>query len=247
MHSRRLPVEDHPDLPDVINDLDWDYTPGKDDHVADNPIFRAKLESRITSTELRVLHAPRPGKKLLVLDLDYTLFDHKSKANHMHELKRPYVDEFLAASYENYDIVVWSQTSWRWLEAKLTELGFLTSPNYHISFVVDKSAMFTVESNVKGNKRQHEVKALELIWRKFPQWSAANTVHVDDLARNFAMNPKSGLKIKAYRNAAFAKNSDRELLFLTQYLRLIASVDDFDELDFGEWHEFLKENAHRLS
>jgi hypothetical protein len=42
-----------------------------------------------------------------------------------------------------------------------------------------------------GKIREHEVKPLELIWRKFPErYSAANTVHVDDLSRNFALNPQ---------------------------------------------------------
>lgn len=39
-----------------------------------------------------------------------------------------------AAVYKDFDICVWSQTSWRWLELKLTELGILTNPNYQISF-----------------------------------------------------------------------------------------------------------------
>lgn len=46
------------------------------------------------------------------------------------EMKRPHMDAFLTAVYEHYDLCVWSQTSWRWLELKLTELGFLTNSNY---------------------------------------------------------------------------------------------------------------------
>lgn len=46
------------------------------------------------------------------------------------QMKRPFMDEFLSAMYEHYDLVVWSQTSWRWLETKLVELGMLTNPNY---------------------------------------------------------------------------------------------------------------------
>lgn len=46
------------------------------------------------------------------------------------QMKRPHMDAFLTAVYEYYDLCVWSQTSWRWLELKLTELGFLSNPNY---------------------------------------------------------------------------------------------------------------------
>lgn len=46
------------------------------------------------------------------------------------QMKRPHMDAFLTAVYEYYDLAIWSQTSWRWLELKLTELGFLSNPNY---------------------------------------------------------------------------------------------------------------------
>lgn len=46
------------------------------------------------------------------------------------QMKRPHMDAFLTAVYEYYDLAIWSQTSWRWLELKLTELGFLNNPNY---------------------------------------------------------------------------------------------------------------------
>jgi hypothetical protein len=46
---------------------------------------------------------------------------------------------------------------------------------------------------------RHKVKALSLVWRRLPQYGPHNTLHVDDLARNFALNPANGIKIKAYR------------------------------------------------
>ena len=58
---------------------------------------------------------------------------------------------------------------------------------------------FSVYSRRKGKPFKHEVKALEIIWAKFPDYSAANTLHIDDLSRNFALNPQCGLKIPAYK------------------------------------------------
>ena len=43
---------------------------------------------------------------------------------------------------------------------------------------------------------KHQVKPLQIIWSKFPQWSARNTLHLDDLSRNFALNPSCGVKCK---------------------------------------------------
>jgi len=47
-----------------------------------------------------MLNDPRPGKKLLVLDIDYTLFDHRSVAESGLELMRPYLHFFLESAYE---------------------------------------------------------------------------------------------------------------------------------------------------
>ena len=38
---------------------------------------------------MKVLNPPRPGKKLLVLDIDYTLFDHRTPAENPLQLMRP--------------------------------------------------------------------------------------------------------------------------------------------------------------
>ena len=42
------------------------------------------------------------------------------------------------------------------------------------------------------------MKPLEFIWRRFPDfYDRRNTVHVDDLSRNFVLNPANGLKCTA--------------------------------------------------
>ena len=119
----------------------------------------------------------------------------------------------------------------------------LTHARYKILFVLDKSVMFRVTSSHGGAARRHHVKPLPLIWHKLPQYSAHNTVHVDDLARNFAMNPQSGLKIKPYKHSTVTRAHDRELLYLTEYLRLIAALDDFTRLDHSQWREFLEKRG----
>ena len=48
--------------------------------------------------------------------------------------------------------------SWRWLEVKLTELGFLTSSRWKVGFVLDKTSMFKVRGIVKGRDKEHSVK-----------------------------------------------------------------------------------------
>lgn len=171
------------------------------------------------------------------------------------------MDEFLVTAYKHYDLVVWSQTSWRvssatycviyrsslnscaddvpfqWLETKLTELGMLTHPGYRFCFVLDKTSMFTVKSTRRGGTSVvHHVKPLQIIWSKFPRWGSHNTVHVDDLSRNFALNLTCGLKIKGYYRKKSKAQRDTELLGLSKYLEELATANvDFENVDFDSW------------
>ena len=150
------------------------------------------------------------------------------------------MDQFLAAVYPHYDLVVWSQTSWRWLETKLIELGMLAHPGYKFCFVLDKTSMFTVTSTRRdGSSVTHHVKPLQLIWSKFgDRWSSKNTVHIDDLGRNFALNLTSGIKISAYYRKKSSARRDAELLGLSRYLEELAiSNVDFDQVEFEYWQE----------
>ncbi|KAG0037469.1 hypothetical protein BGZ82_002468 [Podila clonocystis] len=228
-------------LPDVLNDLEEDYTP--DDEAFANDAQNQKcLKSTVAKCDINIMNPLRPGKKLLVLDLDYTLIDCKALNSHMFDIMRPGLHDFLTVCYEHYDIVIWSQTSWRALEAKITTIGLLDHINYKIAFVMDISTMFSVLSQRDGKPFKHQVKALDIIWQKFPQFSARNTIHVDDLSRNFAMNPKSGLKIGAYKNGAVSRHTDKELVHLAKYLVEITNSNDFKELDHKNWKSHRKLN-----
>eukprot|EP00906_Rhabdomonas_costata_P007911 RCo011301 len=213
-----------------------------------------RVRQKIASTTITLLAEPRPGKPLLVLDIDLTIYDCKSASESIAVLKRPFLDTFLSLIYRHYDLAFWSQTHWKWVEAKLTEMGLLSNPNFKILFILDQSAMPRVEDKHYYHRHRkkrpapstgaepsqepkfYEVKPLQLIWDKLPQhYSPRNTLHVDDLSRNFVMNQRNGLKISAYRNANQTHRTDRELLFLGYYLTLIRECQDFTTLDHSEW------------
>lgn len=231
------------DQVDAAEDLNYLELPKSEDPKLKphkDPKNRAKLEKTIQRfSDFPIINPPRPGKKLLVLDLDYCIADTKRllDANSAASLAaRPGLHEMLKAVYPYYDICVWSQTSWRWLEVKLVELNMLGNPDYNISFVIDRTPMFKIQSKVGT----HEVKALEFIWRRWPDvYGPHNTIHIDDLSRNFAMNPRNGLKIKAYKNSP---NFDTEFVALRRYLLQLAhpSVTDFTKYEHmhGVWKHF---------
>jgi ubiquitin-like domain-containing CTD phosphatase 1 len=148
------------------------------------------------------MNEPRQGKRLLVLDLDYSkchslcptdkssrrfqasprwITPGKGVRSSLHARVLGAVSQILIdvtdkRCYEHYDIVIWSQTHWRWLESKLVELEIVGGPhNYKISFVVDRQPMFPVFTLRGGGQMQkHEVKALSYIWAQYPQWGRHN-------------------------------------------------------------------------
>ncbi|KAL7638221.1 UNVERIFIED_CONTAM: hypothetical protein RMT77_010785 [Armadillidium vulgare] len=223
------------DLPPVLNDLD--IPEDKIVAVKDRSEYLSKVEKRIKDYQIKILNEPRPGKKLLVLDIDYTLFDHKSTAETGLELMRPFLHEFLASAYMNYDIVIWSATSMKWIEEKMKLLGVSTHPDYKIAFYMDSLAMITVDTPDYG---VIEVKPLGVIWGKFEFYTCQNTIMFDDLRRNFLMNPQNGLKIRPFRKAHQHRDTDRELQRLTLYLEDIAQLDDFSKLNHNKWEKFRK-------
>lgn len=52
------------------------------------------------------------------------------------------------------------------------------------------------------------------------------------------MNPQSGLKIRPFRNAHQNREHDRELLQLAAYLKSIAHLDDFTQLNHKHWERY---------
>ena len=258
--------EDRGDLPEVIDDFDLDFNAGSDEwnaHVATGQNLKLFTES----TAVNIMHEPRKGKPLMVLDLDHTLLDFSRKSieqvstadriaeangggatssaattqETIERMKRPFMDEFLAKAYQSYDLVVWSQTSWRWLETKLIELGMLTNPRYRFCFVLDKTSMFAITSTSRKTGRQvkHYVKPLQIIWNKFPGvWGPHNTVHLDDLSRNFALNPGNGLKVTAFYRKKKMGKKDVELAGLAVYLeKLAAQIKDFTTVEMKYWQD----------
>ncbi|XP_063125397.1 ubiquitin-like domain-containing CTD phosphatase 1 isoform X2 [Rattus norvegicus] len=195
MGTREESLEDvlcpPPDNDDVINDFDIE------DEVVE-------VENRVKEYKVEVLNPPREGKKLLVLDVDYTLF---------------------------------AATNMKWIEAKMKELGVSTNANYKITFMLDSAAMITVHTPRRG---LIDVKPLGVIWGKFSEfYSKKNTIMFDDIGRNFLMNPQNGLKIRPFMKAHLNRDKDKELVKLTQYLKEIAKLDDFLELNHKYWERYL--------
>mmetsp|Transcript_39962 Transcript_39962/g.55552 ORF Transcript_39962/g.55552 Transcript_39962/m.55552 type:complete len:317 (+) Transcript_39962:133-1083(+) len=218
-----------------------DFDVGVDEpvEIKDRHENLVKLRRRVDKNEVKILNSPRQGKKLLVLDIDYTLFDHRSPAENSLQLMRPFLHEFLAASYAMYDIIIWSATGMKWVELKMEELGVLSNTSYKVVTLLDHSAMITVNNEKYG---LFDCKPLAFIWMKFPEfYNENNTIMFDDLRRNFVMNPQNGLQIRPFRQAHLNWSTDKELVHLTQYLMAIGELEDMSKLNHKHWESYMRE------
>ncbi|XP_021740433.1 ubiquitin-like domain-containing CTD phosphatase [Chenopodium quinoa] len=234
-------IIDPVDSPEIVDDFEL----GQDEAVdlKDKEVNKQKLRRRIDQYKIKVRNPCRKGKKLLVLDIDYTLFDHRSTAENPLQLMRPYLHDFLTAAYAEYDIMIWSATSMKWVELKMGQLGVLNNPNYKITALLDHLAMITVQSESRG---VFDCKPLGLIWAHFPEYyNSTNTIMFDDLRRNFVMNPQNGLTIRPFRKAHANRENDKELVKLTQYLLSIAEGGDLSALDHRSWESFVEDSSKR--
>uniref|UniRef100_A0A3N7FL54 FCP1 homology domain-containing protein n=2 Tax=Populus trichocarpa TaxID=3694 RepID=A0A3N7FL54_POPTR len=92
------------DSPEIVDDFELGQDEAVD--IEDDEANKQKLKRRIDQYEIELKNPSRPGKKLFVLDIDYTLFDHRSTAETPLELMRPYLHAFLTAVYAEYDMMI---------------------------------------------------------------------------------------------------------------------------------------------
>ncbi|XP_016112499.1 ubiquitin-like domain-containing CTD phosphatase 1 isoform X1 [Sinocyclocheilus grahami] len=84
MGTREESLEDvlapPPENDDVVNDFDIEEDVTEVENREEN---LAKIARRVKDYKVEELNPPRPGKRLLVLDIDYTLFGESLKPRHM--------------------------------------------------------------------------------------------------------------------------------------------------------------------
>ncbi|QRV80288.1 NLI interacting factor-like phosphatase [Ceratobasidium sp. AG-Ba] len=96
----------------------------------------------------------------------------------------------------------------------MVEIGMIGDErrNYRISFCLDYSSMFKVAYTRDTERSIHYVKALRVIWERFPQFGPENTVHIDDQNRNFTLNPSEGIRVPPFKLSKIRRlHDDREL------------------------------------
>lgn len=207
-----------------------------------------KLQRRFRGAIIKEINSPRDGKKCAVFDIDYTIFALDSKSERASDLARPYLHDLFSAIYPFFDIVIWSATSMKWIDVKLKELGIFSNPSYKVTLTMDYTAMVTIATPGKGKTPTlFDCKPLAVLWNRYgSHYNHENTIMVDDLRRNYVLNPQNGLVIKPFKHAMTSGRNDRELLKLKAYLLKIAQLDSLKELDHDRWKRYAKKELAEL-
>lgn len=162
-----------------------------------------------------------PGRKTLVLDLDETLVHSSFKpipdphfvvpveiedqVHKVYVLKRPFVDDFLVAVGEKYEVVVFTASLSKYADPVLD--------------LLDKSKVIRARlfreacSNFKGNY----VKDLNVIGRELK-----NTIIIDNSPSSYLFHPENAIPVGSW----FDDESDTELLDMLPLLDELVSVDN---------------------
>lgn len=87
-------------------------------------------------------------------------------------------------------------------------------------------------------------KPLPVLWGRFPQqYSKDNTIMFDDLRRNYVFNRQNGLVIRPFKRAHFTRDTDSELLHLTEYLLIIAELPSLKHLHHSRWESYMAKHT----
>ncbi|XP_063983878.1 uncharacterized protein LOC135165960 isoform X2 [Diachasmimorpha longicaudata] len=193
-------------------------------------LYASEMTRNAEKWDVEVLSPLRDGKKLLILDLGYTLCDPDVPSFPSLKARRPHLSQLLTRVYRHYDIVIWSDMTREDSSEALREMGIINDENYKIAFHLSFEEMMTVTTSQSGSVH---LKPVEFVWKKFPEFSAKNTVIIDDNKWYFALNYQSGCEVMPYK--ARNEDLDVELEFLASYLEWIAFFDNFQNLNHKNW------------
>ncbi|KAF2884965.1 hypothetical protein ILUMI_21186 [Ignelater luminosus] len=190
-------------------------------------------ENKSEVPQLKLLGKPRPNKKLLVLDIDRTIYDCATPPRLCYR-KRPHLNRLLEEAFKHYDIGLWSATDMKSIEAKIKVMHLDDNSKYNFLFYMDESFMEEVMMDFEIIM----TKPLSKIWNVLHEYGPTNTIICDDNPDNFIKNPRNGILVSPYNISNFW--IDNELLYLQNYLEYLSGVQDVREIDHENWKEIEK-------
>lgn len=163
------------------------------------------------------------GRKLLILDLDYTLYYPSeiplnnadcciiAYGSQTWIKKRPYLDQFLAYANKNYDLMVWSASSREYVCQVVTHL----LSDIPLVYVYSGERCTTKWNQFSDEPNPYVIKDLRKIWRRDNPYTKRNTLVLDDTPKTYLRNYGNAIPIDRYNGGA----NDTELLRVIEVLK----------------------------
>ncbi|KAF2883096.1 hypothetical protein ILUMI_23068 [Ignelater luminosus] len=189
---------------------------------------KKKLRNSNKNAGFKVTGIPREEKKLLIINVNFTLFDSLSSVDEFYG--RPFLHIFLGKMYKYYDIGLWTSTTMERLEGHVSKLDIENHPDYKILFYADASVTVDVKMS---HGLTVQVKPLDTIWKRFPQYNSTNTLLCDAMEDNFFFNPLNGILVEPYYYDLYKE--DDEFLKLAPYLEWVAQFKDVTKINHKIW------------
>jgi carboxy-terminal domain RNA polymerase II polypeptide A small phosphatase len=171
--------------------------------------------------------------KILILDLDETLIYSTETVLNYHEdfqvgnyfvYKRPGLDHFLSNSNSLFKLAVWTSSS---SDYAYEIIKHIFPDSIQLEFVfTQKRCNFRYNPEIGENQT---VKPLKKVRRQ--GFSIDKIVIVDDLPETFQQNYGNAILVEKF----YGEKMDKELFFLLDYLKIIASVEDVRTIDKRNW------------
>lgn len=173
-------------------------------------------------------------RKLLILDLDETLFhaslqplligsDFVTDTGY-HVYVRPYLVEFLAFCFENFDVAVWTSATQLYAEEIVNQL--FPNPKA-LQFLWHRQHCITRFNPESG---QYDfIKDLQKVKRKGFDLNAV--LAVDDSPEKLARQYGNLIQVNPFFGIA-----DQELFYLKRYLMVLKDKDNIRKIEKRAWH-----------
>ena len=162
-----------------------------------------------------------PERKLLVLDLDYTLY-YPSETPIVADFcvvadgvsvwikKRPYLNQFLSYAVENYDLMVWSASSRKYIDQVVSHL----LPDVPLVYIYSSERCTTKWNQFSDEPHPYVIKDMKKVWRRNNPYTKKNTLVLDDTPKTYLRNYGNAIPIDGY----IGGNNDTELLRMIEVL-----------------------------
>lgn len=180
------------------------------------------------------------SRKLLILDVDETLIYAAEESllhaadfivgNKYHVYKRPFVERFLAWSFENFEVAVWTSATDDYAAEILASLCPQNKNDFSFIWTRERCTPYY---NYESGQNYWEKKLTKL---RRKGRNLKNVIVVDDNLQMWCSSYGNLVRVKPY----LGETEDDELEKLMRYLEILKTVENVRKVEKRNWKNIVK-------